>query len=101
MINENNDKDSEMTIDKLAIMVAKGFENIETGFEGIETRMATKEDIKNMATKSDIEGLKNQIEGVNKRIDDLAVNRVKYEDHDKLESKVGLIEEKIGLGLVV
>ncbi len=94
MINENNDKDDNMTIDKLATMVAKGF-------EGIETRMATKEDINILKAelKGDIVGVKNQIEGVNKRIDDLAVNRVKYEDYNKLESRVGFIEKKVGLSL--
>jgi hypothetical protein len=39
-------KTTKMTIDKLAIMVAKGFD-----------RMATKDDIKNMATKSDIKNM--------------------------------------------
>ena len=36
-----------MTIDKLSVMVAKGFENV-----------ATKEDIKDMATKEDLKNLK-------------------------------------------
>ena len=77
-------KNKKMTIDKLAIMVAKGFENT-----------ATKDDIKNMATKTDIEGLKGQIEGVNKRIDDFVVTRVKYEDHNSLVNRVQKIEAKI------
>ena len=81
-------KGGKMTIDKLAIMVAKGF-------RGIEARMATKEDIKNMATKTDIEGLKGQIEGVNKRIDDMSMNRVKYEDHNKLKARVDFIEKSL------
>lgn len=88
-----------MTIDKLAVMVANGFEN-----------MATKEDLENlkkiMATKTDIKGLKDQIEnvekelkgriaGVDRRIDDIAINRVKYEDHDKLKARVDFIEKKL------
>jgi len=77
-------KKSKMTIDKLAIMVAKGFENT-----------ATKEDIKDMATKMDVEGLKSQIEGVNKRIDDISINRVKYEDHNKLKARMDFVEEKL------
>jgi len=75
MINKKNAKSGKMTIDKLAMMVAKGFENT--------------------ATKVDIEGLKGQIEGVNRRIDDMSINRVKYEDHNKLKSRVGVIEEKL------
>ena len=77
-------KNSKMTMDKLAIMVAKSFENI-----------ATKDDVKNMATKTDIEGLKGQIEGVNKRIDDFVATRVKLEDHNKLKTRVGVLEGKV------
>ncbi|OGI68570.1 hypothetical protein A2738_01675 [Candidatus Nomurabacteria bacterium RIFCSPHIGHO2_01_FULL_42_15] len=44
-----------MTIDKLAIMM-------NNGFESIESRMATKDDIK---------GLKNEIEGVKKNVNDI------------------------------
>ena len=88
MIKKN--KKSKITIDKLAMMVANGF-------DGIEKRMATKIDIeeleKRMATKIDIEGLKNQIEGVNKRIDDLATNRVKYTEHNALVKRVEVLEQ--------
>lgn len=68
-----------MTIDKLAIMMNNSFESLEG----------------KMATKTDIEGLKSQIEGVNKRIDDFVVTRVKYEDHNKLKTRVDIIEEKV------
>src|SRR3989338_3119258 len=57
--------------------------------------MATKEDIKNMATKEDIEGLKGQIQGVDKRIDDFVATRVKHDDHNKLKTRVDLIEQKL------
>ena len=81
---------SKMTIDKLAIMVARGFENT-----------ATKDDIKNMATKDDLKNLEarmnGKFEGVNRRIDDMSMNRVKYEDYDKLKSRMNLIEKKVGL----
>ena len=81
---------SKMTIDKLAIMVARGFENT-----------ATKDDIKNMATKDDLKDLETRMngkfEGVNRRIDDMSMNRVKYEDYDKLKSRMNLIEKKVGL----
>jgi hypothetical protein len=75
MINKKNAKSGKMTIDKLAMMVAKGFENT--------------------ATKVDIEGLKGQIEGVNRRIDDMSINRVKYEDHNKLKARVDFIEKNL------
>lgn len=82
-------KTKKITIDELAMMVAKGFENTatKTDVEGL------KEEIKGV--KKDIEGVKNQLEGTNKRIDDLASNRVKYEDHNKLKARVDFIEEKL------
>ena len=64
MINKRSDKSDKMTIDKLAIMVAKGFESV-----------ATKEDIKDMATKTNIEELKSQVEGINKRIDNKTIRK--------------------------
>ena len=87
---KKNEKSGKMTIDKLAIMVARGFENT-----------ATKDDIKNMATKDDLKDLETRMngkfEGVNRRIDDMSINRVKYEDYDKLKSRMNLIEKKVGL----
>lgn len=72
-------KKSKMTIDKLAIMVAKGFE-----------KTATKEDLKNLE-----ERMNGKFEGVNKRIDDMSINRVKYEDHNKLKTRMDFVEEKL------
>ena len=87
---KKNEKSGKMTIDKLAIMVARGFEDT-----------ATKDDIKNMATKDDLKDLETRMngkfEGVNRRIDDMSMNRVKYEDYDKLKSRMNLIEKKVGL----
>jgi hypothetical protein len=77
---------SKMTIDKLAIMVAKGFESV-------ESRMATKDDIKNMATKLDIEDLKNKIEGINNRLDSHALNKVSYDKFDPLVKRVEKLEK--------
>lgn len=83
MINKR-DKKGKMTMDKLAIMVAKGFENT-----------ATKTDIEGL--KEEIKGVKNQLAGTNKRIDDMSINRVKYEEHNKLKARVDLIEGKVGI----
>jgi hypothetical protein len=79
-----------MTIDKLAIMVAKGFEGVATkeDLKNLEARMATKEDIKDMATKTDIEG-------INKRIDDFAETKVSKITYKELENRVQKIEAKI------
>jgi RAB protein geranylgeranyltransferase component A len=80
-------------------------QSINRSFSKVEEKMATKEDLKNlearMATKTDIEGLKeeikgvkNQLEGTNKRIDDMSMNRVKNEDHNKLKSRVDFLETR-------
>lgn len=84
-----------MTIDKLAIMIAKGFTSI-------DARMATKDDIKDMATKTDIEGIqkeiegvKNQLAGTNKRIDDYAETKVSKIQYKDLENRVVFVEKKL------
>ena len=85
MVNKkSNKKNGKITIDKLGIMIANGFEGVYERFEKIE---------ENMATKDDIKGLKKQIEGADKRIDDLAVNRVKYEEFDSLKKRVNILEK--------
>ena len=45
----------------------------------------TKEDLKNLE-----ENMNGRFEGLDKRIDDFIETRVKYEDHNKLKSRVGL-----------
>lgn len=69
-------KTKKITIDKLAIMMNNGFENL-------------RKDVREIITE-ETKGLKNQLEGTNKRIDDLAINRVKYEEYNKLKARVDL-----------
>lgn len=78
-----------MTIDKLAMMIAKGFENTatKTDLEGLQSQIK--------GLKNQIEGVQGQIEGVNNRIDDFVATRVKHEDHNKLKARVDFIEEKL------
>jgi hypothetical protein len=87
MIKKNN-KSGKMTIDKLAIMVAKGFENT-----------ATRDDIKNIDKKIDtkVEELKNQIKGVDKRIDDFAENKVSKVTFKELDNRVSFMEKKFDI----
>src|SRR3989338_7093987 len=101
MIKRN--KKSKMTIDKLAGMMRAGFGSTNKKIDNVlslvdklaaSTLRGLYSIEEKMATKTDIEGLKNQLQGTNKRIDDLAENRVKYEDHDKLKMRVGVLEQK-------
>ncbi|MBI2630862.1 hypothetical protein HYW73_01425 [Candidatus Nomurabacteria bacterium] len=75
-----------ITIDTLAIMMADGFESLETKVGDI-----IKKEVGGI--KEEIKGVKNQLEGTNKRIDDLAMNRVKLEEHNKLKVRVDTLEK--------
>lgn len=79
MVNNKNDKNSKMTIDKLAVMVARGFEEVARNMARIENNLVY------------------HIGSVNRRLDDMSINRVKYEDHDKLKSRMDFLEKKAGI----
>ncbi|MBI3888605.1 hypothetical protein HY311_02330 [Candidatus Nomurabacteria bacterium] len=87
-------------IEKLVVTIATNVlkltdkvDNLETKVDNVQLELAD--------VKKEVTGVKNQLEGTNKRIDDLAVNRVKCEYHDKLESRVSLVEKKVGLSLAM
>lgn len=65
-------------IDQLAISTAKGFGSVDKRFDGVDM---------------EIKGLKNQLGGVNKRVDDVYVNMVKYKDHETLKRRVEVLEK--------
>jgi len=78
----NNKKIKRITIADLAKMIK----------EDVVDHMATKTDIDGL--KEEIKGVKNQLEGTNKRLDDIAVTRVKYEDFKELTGRVEKLELK-------
>ena len=65
-------------------------QSINRSFSKIEAKMATKEDLKNLEEK-----MSGKFEGINKRIDDMSVNRVKYEVHNKLKTRMDFVEKKL------
>ena len=73
-------------VENLAISTAKGFSGVDGRFKDMDVKI---NEVK--------EELKSDINGVNRRIDDLALNRVNYDIHNKLASRVDLIEEKISI----
>jgi len=81
---KKNKKESKMTIDKLAIIIAKSFEKTATknDIEKIERRIAELEN-----------NLIYHIGSVNRRLDDMSINRVKYEDFDTLKKRVKNLEK--------
>ena len=66
-------------------------ESINRSFSKVEAKIDTKVE----ELKIEIEGVKNQLVGTNKRIDDFVVTRVKYEDHNKLKDREDFIEKKL------
>lgn len=91
-MNNKKGKDGKMTIDKLATMVAKGFDSL-------ETRMATKTDISEIKEdvgklKKNVEGLKEDIKDVRRDILNLGDKFVSYHTFDSLANRVKVLEEK-------
>ncbi|OGI95694.1 hypothetical protein A3I84_01175 [Candidatus Nomurabacteria bacterium RIFCSPLOWO2_02_FULL_36_8] len=85
-----------MTIDKLAVLMKVGFEGVNKKIENEIDDLAKmiKEDVVDrMATKTDIEELKNKIEGIDKRIDDFATNKVDYDKFNPLVKRVEALEK--------
>ena len=88
---------NKMSIEDLALSMNRGFKKVENLIKSEVDGLAisTAKGFENTATKIDIEGLKGQIQGVDKRIDDFVATRVKHDDHNKLKTRVDLIEQKL------
>lgn len=66
-----------MSIEDLAIMVAKSFEEVNRNIAKIENNLIY------------------HIGGINRRLDDISLNKVKYEDYSKLKIRVDSVEKKL------
>jgi hypothetical protein len=66
--------------EKLALMMGKAFAEVHGKIDGVATK---------------VDSLDVKLSGTNARIDDLAMNRVKYEDHNKLVTRVDKLERAI------
>ena len=81
-----------ITLEKLAEMIQAQFEFIEERFRDIESRMATKEDLKAFVTKDDLkafatkEDLADGLSGVETKL----LHRI-----DRLEDRLFLVERKV------
>jgi|SRR3989344_4140656 len=112
----------EITIGELAQMVAGGFENIDKKFEGIDKEFkSVHQEIEKLAISTasgfaevhkEINGQNNEIKGIKgglsdlkeymnyrftgleNRVDDLAMNRVKNEDFGILKERVLVLEKR-------
>lgn len=78
-LNANLSKKIDEKIEDLALSSAKGFQEVNEKIDSSERKLIS------------------QINGLENRIDDLALNRVKYEDFDPLKNRVLKIENKLNL----
>ena len=69
-------------------------ESINRSFFRIEGKMATKEDVQVIIEK-EVAGLKDQLAGTNKRIDDFAETKVSKITFKGLEGRVSVVEKKL------
>ncbi len=90
-----------MTIDDLAIIVAKGFkktvtkDDVETSIDNLAVIMAGSfSGLEERLTKK-IDGLDNRLVGTDKRIDDYAETKVSKISFKELEGRVGVVEKKL------
>jgi archaellum component FlaC len=94
-------KNTKMTLEKLAIMVANGFastskniDSIKKEVEGVKLEVeGVKREVE--VVKREVEGVKNQLEGTNRRIDDYAETKASKVEHQKLKDQVDFIEKKL------
>ena len=80
----------EVKIDTLAQMVAKGFSSVHNEMKELEKRLTGR-----LGELEDT--LTNRINGVERRIDDLALNRATRDDVYKIDRRLIRVERKIEL----
>ncbi len=85
-----------MTLDKLALMIGKGFNGVDKRFAEINATMNEKFE----AVDKRFDRVDAKFEQVTKQINNISlsiVDVVHQEEFDKLESRVITVEEKVGL----
>ncbi|MEX0930609.1 MAG: hypothetical protein WDZ79_02930 [Candidatus Paceibacterota bacterium] len=82
-----------MTINDLAKIISKGFSNMEEQFESLENCMGRLEERQD---ETEVR-LSQQINGVNNRLDDLALNRATRDELYTANKRLDRVEKKVGL----
>lgn len=81
-------KTKKVSTDDLAIMIGRGFEEVDKRFDDLDSRLSKKID--------DVEEkLSRKIDGLSNRIDDLSLNRATREELKILEIRVEKVEKKV------
>ncbi len=86
------------TIEKLAIMVAEGFSNVDKRFEQVDKRFE-QVDRRFDKVEEDIAELRLEIRGIRQEINDLpdVVDRIYGKTINNLLDRVGVIEKRLGI----
>jgi len=90
-IDKKDLKKKEVTINDLAVMVAKGFSNVDKRIDGLEERMDKFEDrVGKFEEKMDY-----RLNSLSNRIDASIDNRVTIQQYEVLVARVNKIEDKV------
>lgn len=85
---KENKKTKKVSMDDLAIMIGRGFEDVDKRFDELDSRLSKKID--------DVEEkLSRKIDGLSNRIDDLSLNRSTREELKILSIRVDNVEKKV------
>ncbi len=85
-----SNKDLGNMIESLAVSTANGFEEMKGWFKDVNRRLDILEN-KVGGVEMGIFSLSQKISGIDRRMDDLSLNKIKYEDFDLLKKEVGVI----------
>ena len=84
-------KTKPVSTDDLAIMIAKGFSEVDRKFDGVDKKFdSVDKKFENLENK-----LTQKIDGLGNRIDHLADSKVSWNGHKKLEDRVVRLEESL------
>lgn len=92
---KENKKTKKVSMDDLAIMIGRGFEDVNNRFKDVDKRF---DDLDSRLSKriEDVErNLSYKIDGLSNRIDDLSLNRATREELKILSIRVEKVEKKV------
>ena len=88
-------KTNKVSMDDLAIMIGRGFEDVNNRFGELDSRLSRKIDSLDNKIDAVEEKLLRRIDGLSNRIDDLSLNRATREELKILSIRVEKVEKKV------
>lgn len=85
----------EITIEKLALMIGRGFEHVDTRLDGVDERLgAVEKRLDATATKQEVQ---DGFAAINTRLDTLRDEMVRRQEFDDALARIKYIERKLGI----